>query len=85
MARILEQLKAIRGLPKVIRSDNGREFCGGAMAVWAHVNGVALRFIESRKLNQNAYVESLNGQLRDECLNEHWFTTLPHARAVIEE
>lgn len=83
--RILDELKASRGLPKVIRSDNGREFSGRAMAVWAHTNGVALRFIEPGKPNQNAYVESFNGRLRDECLNEHWFTTLPHARAVIEE
>ena len=37
-----------------------------------------------RKPNQNAYVESFNGRLRDECLNEHWFMSLPHARAVIE-
>jgi transposase InsO family protein len=46
---------------------------------------VALRFIEPGKPNQNAYVESFNGRLRDECLNEHWFTSLAHARAVIEE
>lgn len=44
-----------------------------------------LRFIEPGKPNQNAYVESFNGRLRDECLNEHWSTTLPHTRAVIEE
>ena len=85
VTRILDELKANRGLPKVIRSDNGREFCGRAMAIWAHENGVLLRFIEPGKPNQNAYVESFNGRLRDECLNEHWFTTLPHARAVIEE
>ena len=85
VTRILDELKASRGLPKVIRSDNGREFSGRAMAVWAHEDGVALRFIEPGKPNQNAYVESFNGRLRDECLNEHWFTTLPHARAVIEE
>ena len=84
VTRILDELKANRGLPKVIRSDNGREFCGRAMAIWAHENGVLLRFIEPGKPNQKA-VESFNGRLRDECLNEHWFTTLPHARAVIEE
>src|SRR5678816_4532832 len=47
-------------------------------------NGIALRLIEPGKPNQNAYVESFNGRLRDECLNEHWFTSLGHARAVIE-
>ena len=55
------------------------------MAIWAHENGVALRFIEPGKPKQNAYVESFNGRLRDECLNEHWFTNLVHARTIIEE
>jgi transposase InsO family protein len=55
------------------------------MAIWAHENAVALRFIEPGKPNQNAYVESFNGRLRDECLNEHWFTSLEHARTVIED
>jgi putative transposase len=68
----------------VIRSDNGAEFCSKAMLTWAHRNGVALRLIEPGKPNQNAYVESFNGRLRDECLNEHWFTSLAHARSVIE-
>ena len=85
VARVLEEMKHKRGLPKVIRSDNGKEFCGRAMAIWAHENNVALRFIEPGKPNQNAYVESFNGRLRDECLNEHWFTSLEHARVVIED
>ena len=84
VARILDRFKHERGLPKVIRSDNGKEFCGKAMLTWAHENGVALRFIEPGKPNQNAYVESFNGRLRDECLNEHWFTSLAHARDLIE-
>ncbi len=84
VARILDRVKHERGLPKVIRSDNGREFCGRAMMIWAHENGVALRFIEPGKPNQNAYVESFNGRLRDECLNEHWFTSLTQARDLIE-
>ena len=84
VTRVLERVKHERGLPKVIRSDNGKEFCGRAMAIWAHENNVALRFIEPGKPNQNAYVESFNGRLRDECLNEHWFTSLAHARMAIE-
>ena len=84
VARILDRFKHVRGLPKVIRSDNGKEFCGKAMLTWAHENGVALRFIEPGKPNQNAYVESFNGRLRDECLNEHWFTSLAHARDLVE-
>lgn len=85
VTRVLERVKHERGLPKVIRSDNGKEFCGRAMAIWAYQNAVALRFIEPGKPNQNAYVESFNGRLRDECLNEHWFASLAHARTLIEE
>jgi transposase InsO family protein len=62
----------------------GPEFIGKAMLTWAHRHGIALRLIEPGKPNQNAYVGSFNGRLRDECLNEHWFTTLDHARALIE-
>jgi putative transposase len=84
LTRILDGICSQRGKPAVIRSDNGAEFCGKAMLTWAHRNGVALRLIEPGKPNQNAYVESFNGRLRDECLNEHWFTSLSHARSVIE-
>ena len=75
--------EAEAGVPKVIGSDNGDEFCGRAMAIWAHENGVALRFIEPGKPNQNAYVESFNGRLRDEFLNETLFTSLAHAKAAL--
>ena len=84
MARILDHLATSRGLPQVIRTDNGKEFCGRAMLTWAHAHQVALRLIEPGKPNQNAYIESFNGRLRDECLNEHWFLNLAHARAIIE-
>ena len=43
-----------------------------------------MRFIDPGKPVQNAYVESFNGRLRDECLNEHWFSTLAEARAIVE-
>jgi len=84
LTRVLDGICSERGRPAVIRTDNGPEFCGKAMLTWAHRNGVALRLIEPGKPNQNAYVESFNGRLRDECLNEHWFTSLAHARSVIE-
>lgn len=45
---------------------------------------IALRSIEPGKPSQNAYIESFNGRLRDECLNEHWFPSLLHARTIIE-
>ncbi|MBB6093652.1 transposase InsO family protein [Povalibacter uvarum] len=84
VVRILERIGADRGLPRIIRTDNGKEFCGKAMLTWAHERGIALRLIEPGKPNQNAYVESFNGRFRDECLNEHWFTSLAHAQVVIE-
>lgn len=84
VVRVLDRLALSRGLPQIIRSDNGREFCGKAMLEWAHRHGVQLRLIEPGKPNQNAYIESFNGGLRDECLNEHWFPNLLQARAVIE-
>jgi putative transposase len=84
VTRILDHLAATRGLPQVIRTDNGKEFCGHAMLTWAHVHTVTLRLIEPGKPNQNAYIESFNGRLRDECLNEQWFLNLAHAQAIIE-
>jgi len=84
LTRILDQVCAQRGKPAVIRTDNGSEFTGKAMLNWAYRNGVTLKLIEPGKPNQNAYIESFNGRLRDECLNDHWFTSLLHARIVIE-
>lgn len=84
VVRELDALGAERGLPKMIVIDNGPEFAGKALDAWAYRNGVKLHFIRPGKPVENAYVESFNGKFRDECLNEHWFTSVPHARDVIE-
>ena len=84
LTRILNRLALHRGLPKAIRTDNGKEFCGRAMLTWAHERGVKLFLIEPGKPSQNAYIESCNGRFREECLNENWFTSLPHAQVIIE-
>ena len=84
LTRILDRVCAQRGRPTIIRSDNGKEFTGRAMLTWAHRNNVTLRLIQPGKPTQNAYIESFNGRLRDECLNEHWFASLLHARVEIE-
>lgn len=84
LTRILDEICAKRGKPAVLRTDNGPEFIGKAMLNWSFRMGVQLKLIEPGKPNQNAYVESFNGRFRDECLNEHWFTSLAHAKAVIE-
>ena len=84
VSRVLNRLALSRGVPGIIRSDNGKEFCGKDMVSWAHARGVSLQLIEPGKPNQNAYIESFTGRLRDECLNEHWFPNVLHARTIIE-
>jgi len=84
VTRVLDRLALVRGLPRILRTDNGPEFCGRAMLTWASNRGVTLRLIEPGKPTQNAYIESFNGRFRDECLNEHWFTSMAHAQALIE-
>lgn len=85
VARELSRAGILRGLPKAIVIDNGSEFTGKAMDQWAHENGVKLDFIRPGKPIENAYIESFNGKLRDECLSENWFTDLEDARKTIEE
>jgi putative transposase len=81
---VLERLADLRGLPRSITVDHGPEFEGQVMDAWAYERGVSLSFIRPGKPNDNAYIESFNGKFRDECLNEHWFTSIAHAREVIE-
>jgi putative transposase len=81
---VLEQLRVSRGLPQSIITDNGSEFTSRAFDAWAYARGIKLAFIQPGKPVQNAFVESFNGTLRDECLNLHWFVSLPDARRTIE-
>lgn len=83
VARVLDQLVAAHGSPKQITVDNGPEFAGRTLDAWAYAHGVVLDFIEPGKPSQNGHIESFNGKFRDECLNLHWFGSLPHARAII--
>jgi putative transposase len=83
--RVLERLSEVRGLPAVIQSDNGPEFRGLVMDEWAYRRGVRLQFIEPGKPIQNAFIESFNSRLRDECLNEQVFVSLADARQRIEQ
>jgi putative transposase len=80
----LDQLAATRGLPTGIVCDNGPEFTSAALDDWAYHRGVQLDFIDPGKPVQNAVVESFNGTLRDECLNENWFVSLWDAQQTIE-
>lgn len=82
---VLERLADLRGLPLSITVDHGPEFEGQMLDAWAYRTGVRLNFIRPGKPVENAYVESFNGRFRDECLNEHWFITMAHARQAIEK
>ena len=66
--------------PRSLTLDNGSEFAGRAMELWAQQTGVELCFIRPGRPVENSFVESFNGRLRDECLNVEWFTALGDAR-----
>lgn len=84
VVRVLEELRARRGLPLKIRSDNGPEFVSRVLDQWAYANGIRWHYIQPGRPMENGYVESFNGRLRDECLNENWFGDLNEARRTIE-
>jgi putative transposase len=84
VARVLDELKMQRGLPGQIRSDNGPEFTSRALDQWAYEQGIRWHYIQPGRPMENGYVESFNGRLRDECLNENWFCSLAEARGTIE-
>ena len=68
----------------MIVSDNGTELTAHAILGWQEQRGVAWHYIAPGKPMQNGLVESLIGRLRDECLNEHLFKSLPAARHILE-
>ena len=84
VARALNRIVAERGKPEMIVSDNGTELTGNAMLKWAEDNRVEWHYIAPGKPQQNGFMESFNGKLRDECLNEHVFSSLAQARHIIE-
>jgi putative transposase len=84
VVRVLEQVASLRGLPATIVMDNGPELTSRVLDQWAYEHRVELRFIDPGKPSQNAFIESFNGRFRDECLNQHWFVNLTHARRVID-
>jgi len=82
VARFFEELGQN---PERIRSDNGPEFVSFALVNWLHTAGIEHETITPGKPNENAYIESFNSRLRDECLNEHVFRDLGDARRKIED
>lgn len=84
VVRELDVLVAHHGKPLRIVSDNGTELTSRAVLIWAQDNGIDWHYITPGKPSENGYTESLNGKIRDECLNENVFTSLTYARHLIE-
>ena len=80
VARELDSLIRLYGKPRTIVSDNGTELTSRAILQWQNETGVGWHYIAPGKPTQNAFIESFNGRLRDELLNEEIFTSLADAR-----
>lgn len=85
VARELDAVIAVRGKPTTVVSDNGTELTSLAMLRWQQETGVAWHYIQPGKPQQNGFIESFNGRLRDELLNETLFRSLSHARELLAE
>jgi putative transposase len=81
---VVEQVAARRGASQLIRVDHGPEFVSKVLDRWAYECGGRLDFSRPSKLTDNAFIESFNGRLRDECLDTRWFLSLEDARSKIE-
>ena len=84
VVNVLSRITKKRGAPKRIYCDNGSEFCGRLVDLWAYANSVIMEFSRPGKPTDNAFIESFNGSLRDECLNVHWFDDLTDAREKLQ-
>ena len=85
VVRELDRVAELRSYPCMIVSDNGTELTSNAILAWQQEHGVEWHYIAPGKPMQNGFVESFNGRLRDECLNEHLFANLNDARQIIED
>lgn len=85
VARELDMIVERRGARLMVVSDNGTELTSRAILAWQEDRGIEWHYIMPGKPTQNGFIESFNGRLRDECLNEHLFGSLSQARRNIEE
>lgn len=79
-----ESIALRRTLPQLLKTDNGSEFAGKMLDKWVYERGIRIDFSRPGTLADNATVESFNGRLRQECLNENWFMSLEDAQCKIE-
>ena len=80
----LNRLVYQRARPTCLFADNGSEFTGRLMDLWAYHHGVRMDFSRPATPTDNAFIESFNGSFRDECLNLHWFDSLEEAKTIVE-
>jgi len=86
ISQVLDQLGWIKGLPEVITVIfHTPEITGKVLDSWTYRNGVKLEFSRPSNPVDNAFIESFNRTVRDECLNDNWFLSLEHTRKLIEE
>ena len=81
---VLRRIAGERGAPKALFCDNGPEFVGRSLDLWAYLNKVRIDFSRPGRPTDNAHVESFNGRLREECLNSHWFVSMEDAKRAID-
>jgi putative transposase len=84
VVEVLSRLAQEQELPEVIQCDNGTEFTSQALDEWVHRQGIKLDFSRPGKPTDNGSIESFNGKLRAECLDQHWFSSIQEARSSIE-
>jgi len=84
VVEVLESLEQHQGLPRVIQVDNGTEFTSKALDEWAHRRKIKLQFSRPGKPTDNPFIESFNGRLRQECLDQSWFVSIEDAQKKIE-
>ncbi len=84
VVQVLSRIVTERGTPKRIHCDNGSEFADRLADLWAYANGVVMEFSRPGKPTDNAFIETFNGSLRDECLNVHWFDDLTDAQEKLQ-
>ncbi len=82
---VLDRIRVAHGTPRRVFCDNGSEFSGRLLDLWAYHHKVTMEFSRPGKPTDNAHIESFNGSLRDECLNIHWFSSIEDAKAKIDE
>lgn len=84
VTEVLGEVARGRGVPRELRVDNGPEFTGKMLDLWAYLHGVTRDFSRPGKPTDNAFIESFNGRVREECLNQAYFTSLEDARERVE-